>query len=224
VGEHADATAFMKQRVGKRRKVGRCAYCGKVSETTKEHVIPKSFYPLSKATSRVQRITVHACDPCNAGWADDEAHAKHVLLVAGESNAAVEDLWPSAWRAMTLADDGRRRLLDLVAQLVPTAIDGRQRHLIYPGRDERAMRVIRKIVRGLCHHHRVATAVPDTRVRVEVLDPPPPPELLDGIELHHAERDIIEYWYNDSDDPDIQSMWFLRLFERRNFLVLVSAS
>jgi hypothetical protein len=91
---------------------------------------------------------------CNAGWSDDEAHAKHVLLVAGQSNAAVEELWPSAWRAMTTADDARRRLLDVVAQLVPTVIDGRERHIIYPGRDERVMRVIRKIVRGLCHHHR----------------------------------------------------------------------
>lgn len=210
----------LKQRVGRR-----CAYCGKADETTREHVIPRCFYPPSRETSRVQRITVRACSPCNAGWADDEAHAKHVLLVAGESNAAVEELWPSALRAMTQADDGRRRLFDLVTQLVPTVIDGRQRHLIYPGRDVRAMRVVRKIVRGLCHHHRVATAVPDARVRAEVLDPPPPPALLKGIELHHAERDIIEYWYDDSGEhPDIQSMWFLRLFERRNFLVLVLAS
>jgi hypothetical protein len=103
---------------------------------------------------RVQRITVPACGLCNAGWSDDEAHAKHVLLVAGQSNAPVEELWPSAWRAMTTADDARRRLLDVVAQLVPTVIDGRERHIIYPGRDERVMRVIRKIVRGLCHHHR----------------------------------------------------------------------
>jgi hypothetical protein len=203
----------------------RCAYCGGLSETEAEHVIPKCFYPPSKATSRVQRITIRACRPCNDGWADDEAHTKHVLLVAGESNAAVQELWPSAWRAMTVAADGRRRLLDLVAQLVPTVIDGRERRVIYPGRDERVMRVIRKIVRGLCHHHGVATAVPDVRVRAEVVDPPPPPELLNHIELHHVERDIIEYWYDDSGEyPAIQSMWFLRFFERRDFLVRVLAS
>lgn len=202
-----------------------CAYCGEAGHTTTEHVIPSCFYPASKATSRVQRITVRACRRCNGGLADDEAHAKHVLLVAGESNAAVQELWPSAWRAMAMAADRRRRLLDLVAQLVPTVIDGRERHAIYPGRDERVMRVIRKIVRGLCHHHGVATAVPDVRVRAEVLDPPPPPELLKGIELHHAERDIIEYWYeNSGEHPDIQSMWFLRFFERRDFFALVLTS
>jgi hypothetical protein len=199
-----------------------CAYCGTVGDTTRDHVIPSCFYPPSRGSSRVQRITVPACDPCNTGWADHEAHAKHVLLVAGESNAAVQELWPSAWRAMTVAADARRRLLDLVGQLVPTVIDGRERHVIYPGRDERVMRVIRKIVRGLCHHHRIATAVPDARVQVEVLDPPPPPELLKHIELHNAERDIIEYWYDDGGEhPAIQSMWFLRLFERRDFFGVV---
>jgi hypothetical protein len=203
-------------------EVRKCAYCGKAGQTTKEHVIPSCFYPPSKATSRVQRITVSACGPCNAGWADDEAHAKHVLLIAGESNAAVQELWTSAWRAMTVAADGRRRLLDLVAQLVPTVIDGRERHLIYPGRDERTMRVIRKIVRGLCHHHRVATAVADARVQAQVLDPPPPPELLKQIELQHVERDIIEYWYDASGEhPAIRSMWFLRLFQRRHFFGVV---
>jgi hypothetical protein len=170
----------------------------------------------------VQRITVRACRSCNDGWADDEAHAKHVLLIAGESNAAVQELWPSAWRAMTTADDARHRLLDVVAQLVPTVIDGRERHVIYPGRDERVMRVIRKIVRRLCHYHGVATAVPDVRVRAEIVDSPPPPELLKNIELHHAERDIIEYWYDDSGElPAIQSMWFLRLFQRRDFFGVV---
>lgn len=206
-------------------KLRRCAYCGKIGNTTKEHVIPSCFYPESKATSTVQRITVRACRPCNDSWADDEAHAKHVLLLAGESNAAVQELWPSALRAMTVAADGRRRLFDVVARLVRTTIDGRERHVIYPGEDERVMRVIRKIVRGLCAHHGVGTAIPDGRVQANVLDPPPPPELLKGIELHHVEQDIIEYWYDDSDEhPAIQSVWYLRFFERRDFVGLVRRS
>ena len=206
-------------------EVRRCAYCGKGGETTREHVVPRCFYPESKATSRVQRITVPACRPCNDGWADDEAHAKHVLLLAGESNAAVQELWPSALRAMTVAADARRRLFDVVERLVPTTIDGQERHVIYPDKDERVMRVIRKIVRGSCAHHSVGTAIPDARVSTNVLDPPPPPELLNGIELHHVEQDIIEYWYDVSDEhPAIQSIWFLRFFERCDFVALVLAS
>lgn len=204
------------------KRLRRCVYCGKIGQTTKDHAVPRCFYPPSKATSRVQRITIRACHPCNDGWADDEAHTKNVLLVAGESNAAVQELWPSALRAMTVAADGQRRLFDLVAGLVPTVIDGSERHVIYPARDPRVVRVIRKIVRGLCAHHKVATAVPDERVWVNIVDPPPPRELLASVELHHIERDIIEYWYDDDvEHPGLQSLWFLRLFERRDFVALV---
>ena len=59
--------------------------------------------------------------------------------------------------------------------------------------------------RGLCHRHGVATAVPDALVQALVVDPPPP-ALLKGIELHHAERDIIEYWYDDSEEPTRDSV------------------
>jgi hypothetical protein len=204
------------------KRLRRCVYCGKIGQTTKEHVVPRCFYPPSKATSRVQRITIRACRPCNDGWADDEAHTKHVLLVAGEPNAAVQELWASALRAMTIHADGHRRLFDLAERLVPMTIDGRERHVIYPARDPRVVRVIRKIVRGLSAQHHIGTAVPDDRVWVDVLDPPPPPELLDSVELHHVERDIIEYWYDHSGEhPTIQSVWFVRLFERRNFVALV---
>jgi hypothetical protein len=207
------------------KRLRRCVYCGKIGQTTKEHVVPRCFYPPSKATSRVQRITTRACRPCNAGWADDEAHTKHVLLVAGQSNAAVQELWPSAFRAMTAAADGPRRLFDLVDQLVPVMVDGQERRVIYPARDPHVVRVIRKIVRGLSAHHGLSGVVPDDRVCVDVLDPPPPPGLLNTVELHHVERDIIEYWYDDSGEhPAIQSMWFLRFFERRDFLVRVLAS
>jgi NMD protein affecting ribosome stability and mRNA decay len=102
----------------------RCVYCGKIGDTTKDHVIPSCFYPPSRATSRVQRITVRACRQCNTGWADDEAHTKHVMLLAGQSNAVIQELWPSAFRAMTVAPDGQRRLSDLLAQFVPMTIDG----------------------------------------------------------------------------------------------------
>jgi NMD protein affecting ribosome stability and mRNA decay len=76
-----------------------CSYCGVSPTTDMEHIVPRCFYPSSKATSTVQRVTIPACRSCNDGWADDEAHTKHVLLVAGESNAAVQELWPSAFRA-----------------------------------------------------------------------------------------------------------------------------
>src|SRR5215470_12946304 len=50
-----------------------CAYCGEPA-TTDDHVVPSALYPPSKNNSRVQRITVDACDRCNRDWSNDEAH------------------------------------------------------------------------------------------------------------------------------------------------------
>src|SRR5277367_6822716 len=73
-----------------------CTYCG-VTEGpfTKDHVIPPNLYPLSRGSSRVQRITVPACVGCNNDHSDDEAHFRNVILIAGEPNEAVRELWDS---------------------------------------------------------------------------------------------------------------------------------
>ena len=75
----------------------RCAYCGEVASTD-DHVVPRALYPPSKVTSRFQRITVDACQACNNGWSNDETHFRNVLLVAGDPNSAVRELWDGKTR------------------------------------------------------------------------------------------------------------------------------
>jgi hypothetical protein len=70
-----------------------CAYCGYRVATDREHVFPKSLYPESKASSRVQRLTIPSCNECNNGWSDDEAHFRNVLALAGEPNDSRRELW-----------------------------------------------------------------------------------------------------------------------------------
>ena len=118
-----------------------CAYCGDQGhKLEREHVIPRCLYPASKSTSRIQRITVLSCGRCNRGWSDDEAHFRNVLLVAGESNAAVLELWQTTARRGFSQADGRRRLRDLVQGMVPVTVKGHKRWMIYPGRDDRVLR------------------------------------------------------------------------------------
>jgi hypothetical protein len=146
-----------------------CAYCGTEAwRLEREHIIPRCLYPESRACSRVQRITVPSRGPCNRGWADDEAHFRNVLLVAGESNVAVQEIWEATTRRSYRKADGRRRLQDLVDRMVPVQVEGLKRWMIYPARDERVLRVLRKIVRGLSHFHGVGSAVPEERVWVNV--------------------------------------------------------
>jgi hypothetical protein len=198
-----------------------CAYCGTRGKTEREHAIPRCLYPHSKAKSRIQRILVPSCRRCNAGWSDDEAHFRNVLAVAGESNPAVEELWATTIQRSFQQPDGPRRLNDLFAQMNPIEVEGRARYMIYPGKDPRVLRVIRKIVRGLCHHHGVGTAIPDEQVRGDVLTMPIPDELMNEIQLRHVEPDVVEYWFDATPTGLVRSTWFLRFFERRAFTAVV---
>src|SRR6266478_6497891 len=131
----------------------KCAYCGVSGiKFEREHVVPSCLYPASKTGSKVQRITVPACPTCNRSWADDEAHFRTVVVLASEPNQASRDVWLKAQRSFGQVD-GQRRLRDLAKLLEPVEIDGTPRLKVYPGKDERVLRVVRKIVRGLSYYH-----------------------------------------------------------------------
>lgn len=167
----------------------------------------------------MQRITVPACRSCNNSWADDEAHFRNVLLVAGEPNAAVDELWRTKARSSFEKVDGHRRLRDLAKGMVPVTVAGQQRWMIYPGRDDRVLRVVRKIIRGLSHHHSVDTAIPDSRVWADVFTISIPPGLTEVEQFHHREADILEYWFERCNDAEeVSSLWILRFFERLMFI------
>jgi hypothetical protein len=187
----------------------------------REHVIPRCLYPQSKARSRVQRVLVPSGHSCNAGWADDEAHFRNVLAVAGETNPAVEHLWRTKIERSFRERDGLRRLTDLFAQMKPIEVDGKGRHMIYPGKDPRVLRVIRKIVRGLSHHHGLGTAIPDEQVWADILTFAIPEKVITELTLRHVETDIVEYYFDATPRPPVHSTWFLRFFDRRPFVALV---
>jgi hypothetical protein len=166
----------------------------------------------------VQRITVPSCASCNRGWADDEAHFRNVLLLAGEPNEAVKELWGTTARRSFLQPDGQRRVRDLVDRMVPTKVDGQDRWLIYPGRDDRVVRVLKKTIRGLAHFHGVDSAVPESRVWVDVMKYRIPEEFAGSMVFQHREPDVCEYWFEAYDDGEQSSLWLLRFFERRLFV------
>lgn len=202
----------------------KCAYCGNPTRSKeREHVIPRCLYPKSKAHSTVQRIIVPTCRDCNASWADDEAHLRNVLNISGEANEAVHELWPTTTRSFTKAD-GKRRLEDLVKQLLPVEVDGQDRFMIYPGKDKRVVRVIQKIVRGLCHYHNVDTSVDERRVFVDILKHKIPDVFLENMPILHREADIFQYRYAILNNLGIHSVWIVTFFERTTFIGIVSMS
>ncbi len=205
-----------------RRKLRKecCAYCGVYPAPERDHIPPRCFYPSPTEDSKVQRLTVPACSNCNRGYSDDEAHFRNVMLLAGDDNQAVRELWPTAMRSFREVD-GRKRLWDIRLLVETVQIDGIERWVIYPARDERILRIVRKVVRGLSYHHRLGTVFTDECVWTDVLKYPIPASLLASKMLHHGESEIFEYWYQTSEDGDCSSRWLLKFLEKRVFVASI---
>ncbi|CAN7569171.1 hypothetical protein [Mesorhizobium caraganae] len=207
-----------------KRFVARCALCGEVRLSTREHVIPRGFYPPSKASSRIQRIVIPACGPCNNGTADDDVHLRNVISIAGTANAAVTELWDGPIRRSLGLADGPRRAAEMM-RIMTSATERPGMFRIYPGKDARILRSVRKIVRGLSFHHGLRWPLDDDQVFCDTLRAPVPTAVLNHMTEAHAEPDIMDYRYGTvTDSPGIESGWLLRFYERTVFIGMVFES
>lgn len=194
---------------------------------TKDHVIPKCLYPKSRRTSGVQLVTVPCCQVCNVSFTDDEPHFRSIMNVAGPINEPVRELWETTNRSFEKAD-GQRRVHDFLEQLHGIELDGKKRHMVYPGDDKRVMRIVRKVVRGLCYRCRLESPVRDDQVEASVLTP----ELWGGVPLDwyaelrqlQFEEDIFCCKFHAFTDSELHSVWFLTFFERTRFVAVVERS
>lgn len=204
----------------------RCAYCGKpITKHDKEHVFPKCLYPLSTGKSRVQRLTIPSCRDCNKGWASDEAHFRNVLVVAGEMPDAIRrELWETTIHRSFDKVDGPKHAQDLISRMKPVTVAGGERHMIFPANDEQVMRVVRKVIRGLCYYHKVMSPVSDQRIWADVLKFVVPQEFIDQMGYNHREEDVVEYRWQVLNYEGINSVWLITFFERVTFIGLVSIS
>ena len=197
----------------------RCAYCGQSNAETVDHVIPRCLYPESTG-SLVQRLTVPACGVCNKSWSDDEAHFRAMMTLAGEANAVATELWKGKVARSFRAADGKRRFLDVWANMEAVQTPSGERHRIFPASDPRFIRVLRKIVRGLHYHHQLWHPVPDDMVGADLLRSEVPEEITEAIAKYHLGREVFEYQFETFDEfPDIpmSSAWLLTFFGNKRF-------
>jgi hypothetical protein len=201
-----------------------CAYCGLPSDKRdKEHVFPKNLYPLSKAKSKVQRLTIPACNKCNNSWANDEVHFRNILAVAGDpTTPAKVELWNTTIDRSFSQIDGFKRLQDLLEQMKPVNLSGQDRHMVYPGNDPRVVRVVRKIVRGLSYYHNISSPLPEERIFVDILKYEVPESFLSEMEFHDRDTDIVEYRYQVLNEQEIESAWIITFFQTVTFIAIVS--
>ena len=198
----------------------KCAYCGKdVQKGEREHVFPRCFYPESKNNSKVQRITVLSCSECNRSFADDEAHFRNVLSIAGDPNQAKKELWEQKVLPSFSLDDGKRRMSDLISLMKPVIVQNTDRHMVYPSEDPRVLRVISKIIRGLSHYHNIETAIPEERVWCDILKYMVPKEILSSMTEDHRESDVISYHFEVFENNDeYSSGWIFTFYEVIKFV------
>jgi len=147
-----------------------------------------------------------------------------MLLISGDATPVVRELWEGKTLRSFGYVDGRKRKRDLIAQMAPVQTPQGDRHMVYPGRDERVVRIVRKIVRGLCHHHQLRSPVSDDQVWADAQRFQVPAEFLAEMTSAHVEEDVLQYRYGVLEDPDLHSCWLLRFFQRTPFFCIVFRS
>jgi hypothetical protein len=177
-----------------------------------------------KSCSQVQRLTIPSCKECNNGWSDDEVHFRNVLALAGEPNEARHELWDTTILRSFKKKDGIRRMRDILEIMQPGKNDGNDRHKVYPGQDDRVLRVVKKIIRGLCHHHGIMSAVSEKRIWADILEYQIPQGFLLEMTHEHREKDIAKYRYQVLSEYGIDSAWLITFFQRVTFVGMVSVS
>jgi hypothetical protein len=202
-----------------------CAYCGTtLIPRERGHVIPRCLYP-SGGDQRIQRRTVAECQECKKLWQDAENHFRNVMVITSPLNPAATEQWEGPIRRSFEMPSGSKWRHNLTAKMVP--IDpATNQYILYPYRDPDVMLVVRKIIRGLCDYHGLATAVCDDRVWVAVLRYAIQPDLLDRLERFHVGREFFEYGFDRTNDlpRNIESAWYLKFFGAREFVGIVHLS
>jgi len=86
------------------------------------------------------------------------------------------------------------------------------------------MRVVKKIIRGLCHHHSIISAVSEKRVWADILKYHIPEEFQSEMTHEHREKDVAQYRYQVLREYGIDSAWLITFFQSVTFVGMVSVS
>jgi len=187
-------------------------------------VVPRCLYSPSGPGPGVQLLTVPVCRSCNSSFHDDEEHFRNFIVVGGGQTAAVVDelFQGKVLRSLRAKGRGRRGklqwLLDRMREEhTPAGTEVR----VYP--DERVLRVVRKIIRGLGFHH-FGQPLPDDCVSTEVLQFSVPDNLLDSPQWHDLDADVFRYVYEVGAGPGaLESLWLMAIYRNRHFFGQIGA-
>jgi hypothetical protein len=158
-------------------------------------------------------------------WQDGENQFRNLMILSGDATPQALEKWNSKVRRSFQKADGQRRIRDLLQHVRRVETVEGPGLIVSPQNDPNVMLIIRRIVRGLCAWHKLGTAIPDHRVWACVALP----YRVSDIYLNDATHPkfapgFFEYWYDPKKDEETNthSSWFLRFYDRVDFVVLIS--
>lgn len=195
-----------------------CAYCGSERiERTKGHVLPRSLYP--STVPNAKRITVPECLECKKLWEDAEPQFRNIILSIWNSEALPSDDRADRMLRSFKQPDGKRRARELLATFAPGHVGSHD--LIYPAKDPGFNLILRRIVRGLCHEHQLATFVQDDEVLCDVMRWQVPPAFEEALTWYTIGADFFRYAYAAVNEESIHSFWLLHFSKHIVFFGVV---
>ena len=136
--------------LNKPKQTGQCAYCGRISPVTVDHIPPKNLFPKPRSSNL---ITVPCCVPCYQGWSKDDEYFRATISssyrVSAEplSQGVIDQLLRSVGRSPGFAN----LLINSIEEIELVTESG-----IYLGKEDtfkldvaRIDRVGQRIIRGL---------------------------------------------------------------------------
>lgn len=143
-----------------------------------------------------------------------------MLTLAGKPNAVASELWTGKVTRSFRKADGKRRFLDVWANMEAVQTPAGERRKIYPASDPRFVRVLRKIVRGLHYHHKLGDPVSDDMAGADLLRYEIPEDITEAMPRYDFGKDVFEYrfetFYQFPDIP-MKSGWLLTFFGNKRF-------
>lgn len=216
-----------------RRGVERlCVYCATSSATTVDHIPPKSLF-LSPRPNNL--ITVPSCVPCNNGLSADDDEFKRLLVLRADVGGRPENArhLDAVHRSLE-RPQGKAILRKLLSGAKEVNVRTRAGiHLgtaaVFTPDLECAVRVVKRIGRGLYFHETRAVLPPATSTRCYVLSaievPEDAREIMTKIIKHTSSRpartvggDVFTYWFFPISQPPLAVSCLLRFFGRVDFL------
>jgi hypothetical protein len=183
------------------------------------------MYPEVGAES-IQRITVPECARCSILWKDAEDNFRSLMvLCASEGNDYAAAQWEGPIRRAHGRElDGKQRMRDVLKWIVKKQTPEGEESKLYPGSIDNIHIVVRKMVRALCHWHRLGTQVKDHQVLVVGQYENQPPADAKAVEFNHLPGVFRYSYFQRHLEPEVFHVtWLLTFYEAVSFISFVSA-